>query len=93
MAKIIVFGNEKGGSGKSTTAIHVAISLCYQNKSVGIIDLDLRQRSMSRFLENRASFCEKQKSDLPNPNYYRIDASNKDSKAASNSAGAAGSPR
>ena len=85
MAKIIVFGNEKGGSGKSTTAIHVAISLCYQNKSVGIIDLDLRQRSMSRFLENRASFCEKQKSNLPNPTYYKIDESNKDSKTASNS--------
>ena len=85
MAKIIVFGNEKGGSGKSTTAIHVAISLCYQNKKVGIIDLDLRQRSMSRFLENRASFCEKQKSSLPNPTYYKIDESNKDSKAASNS--------
>ena len=85
MAKIIVFGNEKGGSGKSTTAIHVAISLCYQNKSVGIIDLDLRQRSMSRFLENRTEFCKKQKSHLPSPTYYRIDESNKDSKAESNS--------
>ena len=85
MAKIIVFGNEKGGSGKSTTAMHVVISLCYQNKSVGIIDLDLRQKSLSRFLENRASFCEKQKYDLPNPSYYKIDESNKDSKAASNS--------
>ena len=85
MAKIIVFGNEKGGSGKSTTAIHVAIALCYHDKSVGIIDLDLRQRSMTRFLENRADFCKKQMSDLPSPTYYRIDQSNKDSKAASNS--------
>ena len=85
MAKIIVFGNEKGGSGKSTTAIHVAIALCYQDKSVGIIDLDLRQRSMSRYLENRADFCEKQKPNLPSPTYYRIDQSNKDSKAESNS--------
>ena len=33
MAKIIVFGNEKGGSGKSTTAIHVAIALCYKDKN------------------------------------------------------------
>ncbi len=49
MAKIIVFGNEKGGSGKSTTAIHVAIALCYQNKNVGVIDLDIRQKSMFRF--------------------------------------------
>ena len=63
MAKIIVFGNEKGGSGKSTTAIHVAIALCYQRKKVGVIDIDIRQKSMSRFLENRADFIKKQKSD------------------------------
>ena len=85
MAKIIVFGNEKGGSGKSTTAIHVAISLCYQNKNVGVIDLDIRQKSMSRFLENRSHFCTKQQSDLPRPTFYKIDPSNKDSKAESNS--------
>ena len=76
MAKIIVFGNEKGGSGKSTTAIHVAIALCYQNKNVGIIDLDIRQKSMFRFLENRSDFCRKQKSDLPRPTFYKIDQSN-----------------
>ena len=85
MAKIIVFGNEKGGSGKSTTAIHVAIALCYQRKSVGIIDLDIRQRSMSRFLENRDDYTKKQKSDLPSPTYYKIDPSDKDSKTESNS--------
>ena len=85
MGKIVVFGNEKGGSGKSTTAIHVAISLCYQNKNVGIIDLDLRQKSMSRFLENRDDFCKKQKLKLPSPIFYGIDQSNKDSKAESNS--------
>ena len=84
MGKIIVFGNEKGGSGKSTTAIHVAISLCYLNKNVGVIDLDIRQRSMSRFLENRDAFCKKQSLNLPRPKFYRIDQSNKDSKAESN---------
>ena len=85
MAKIIVFGNEKGGSGKSTTAIHVSIALCYQRKEVGVIDLDIRQKSMSRFLENRADFIKKQKSDLPSPTYYKIDPSDKDSKTESNS--------
>ena len=84
MGKIIVFGNEKGGSGKSTTAIHVAISLCYLNNNVGVIDLDIRQKSMSRFLENRATFCRKQNLNLPCPKFYRIDQSNKDSKAESN---------
>ncbi len=85
MVKIIVFGNEKGGSGKSTTAIHVAIALCYKRRSVGIIDLDIRQKSMSRFLENRADFKKKQKSDLPSPIYYKIDPSDMDSKTESNS--------
>ena len=85
MAKIIVFGNEKGGSGKSTTAIHVDIALCYKDKNVGVIDLDVRQKSMSRFLENRADFCKKKKTDLPRPTYYKIYQSNKDSKAESNS--------
>ena len=83
MAKIIVLVMKKG-IWKITTTIHVAISLL-SNRSVGIIDLDLRQRSMSRFLENRSHFCEKQKSNLPSPTYYKIDESNKDSKAASNS--------
>ena len=84
MAKIIVFGNEKGGSGKSTTAIHVAIELCYQAKSVGIIDLDIRQKSISRFLENRVNFCKRQKCDLLLPSHYSIDHSDKDSKSESN---------
>ena len=52
MARIVVFGNEKGGSGKSTTAIHVLIALCYEEKRVGVLDLDLRQQSLFRFLEN-----------------------------------------
>ena len=40
---------------------------------------------MSRILENRADFCKKQKSDIPNPIYYKIEQSNKDSKAEANS--------
>ena len=86
MAKIIVFGNEKGGSGKSTTAIHVAIALCYQNKNVGIIDLDIRQKSMFRFLENRSDFCKKQNYNLPRPTFYKIDQSNKDEVANTDTA-------
>ena len=50
----IVFANEKGGTGKSTTAVHVAIALAYQGAKVAAIDLDSRQRTMHRYLENRA---------------------------------------
>lgn len=54
-AHVIVLGNEKGGSGKSTTAVHVAVALAHQGLRVGAIDLDGRQRSMARYLENRAA--------------------------------------
>ncbi len=50
----IVFANEKGGTGKSTTAVHVAIALAYQGAKVAAIDLDSRQRTLHRYLENRA---------------------------------------
>ena len=50
----IVFANEKGGTGKSTSAVHVAIALAYQGRKVAVIDLDPRQRTLHRYLENRA---------------------------------------
>jgi chromosome partitioning protein len=50
----IVFANEKGGTGKSTTAVHVAIALAHQGARVAAIDLDPRQRTLHRYLENRA---------------------------------------
>jgi chromosome partitioning protein len=49
----IVFANEKGGTGKSTTAVHVAIALAYMGAKVAAIDLDPRQRTFHRYLENR----------------------------------------
>jgi chromosome partitioning protein len=52
-AKVIVIGNEKGGTGKSTIAMHVAVALLRQGKSVGSIDLDARQATLSRYMENR----------------------------------------
>lgn len=53
MAHIIVLGNEKGGSGKSTTAMHIATALARMGFKVGALDLDLRQRSFHRYIENR----------------------------------------
>jgi chromosome partitioning protein len=51
--KIIVFGNEKGGSGKSTAAVQVAIGLLRRGHAVATLDLDARQGTLSRYLENR----------------------------------------
>jgi len=50
----IVFANEKGGTGKSTTAVHLAVALAYQGVKVAVIDLDPRQRTLFRYFENRA---------------------------------------
>ncbi|HZP18868.1 MAG TPA: division plane positioning ATPase MipZ [Bauldia sp.] len=51
---IIVLGNEKGGSGKSTTAMHIVVALLKAGRSVASIDTDGRQRSLTRYIENRA---------------------------------------
>ncbi len=50
---VIVFANEKGGTGKSTTAVHVAIALAARGARVAAFDLDHRQRTMGRYLDNR----------------------------------------
>ncbi|MBF0095416.1 MAG: AAA family ATPase [Alphaproteobacteria bacterium] len=52
-AYLIVVGNEKGGSGKTTTTMHVVIALLRMGFRVGTIDIDGRQKSLSRYMENR----------------------------------------
>jgi chromosome partitioning protein len=54
--RVIVVGNEKGGSGKSTTSMHLIGALLHAGQRVGSIDLDARQATLSRYLENRRSF-------------------------------------
>ena len=69
MAHIIVVGNEKGGSGKSTTSMHVATALCRMGHRVGALDLDLRQKSFARYIENRQAFLKRAGLELPSPDY------------------------
>ena len=61
----IVFANEKGGTGKSTTAVHVAVALAYRGARVAAIDLDPRQRTLYRYFENRAETERRRGIDLP----------------------------
>ena len=69
VAHIIVVGNEKGGSGKSTTCMHVATALVRMGHRVGALDLDLRQRSFGRYVENRLAYLRRTGLTLPSPNY------------------------
>lgn len=66
-AHLIVLGNEKGGSGKSTTAVHIAVALAHGGARVGVVDLDARQRTVARYLENRAAFAKKRDLALVQP--------------------------
>ncbi len=79
MARIITFGNEKGGSGKSTTSMHVFAALAHSGYSVGVIDLDLRQRSFFRYLENRQRTIEATGIALPMPKRITLSAAENDS--------------
>ncbi|VWX60579.1 division plane positioning ATPase MipZ [Sphingorhabdus sp. 109] len=72
----IVFANEKGGTGKSTTAVHVAVALAYQGHKVGIIDLDPRQRTSYRYLENRDATMQRLNIDIPRPFYEVFEEDN-----------------
>jgi len=66
-ASVIVVGNEKGGAGKSTIAIHLATALLHAGAKVAIIDLDLRQRSVGRFFTNRKAWLAANGAVLPEP--------------------------
>lgn len=65
----IVYANEKGGTGKSTTAVHTAIALAYQGAKVAALDLDPRQRTLHRYLENRAETERRRGITLPNARF------------------------
>ncbi|MGQ0566968.1 MAG: division plane positioning ATPase MipZ [Gemmobacter sp.] len=67
MAHIIVVGNEKGGSGKSTTCMHVATALARMGHRVGALDLDLRQKSFARYIENRRAYLSREGLRLATP--------------------------
>ncbi len=64
MGQIILVGNEKGGAGKSTVCVHLALHCLKKGKKTAIIDLDIRQKSFTRFWENRASWSRQKQIEL-----------------------------
>lgn len=74
-ARVVVFGNEKGGSGKTTAAMHVAVALARMERRVAVIDLDIRQRSFSRQLENRCAWAAKSGKTLAMPERLAVPVS------------------
>lgn len=74
-SQVIVFGNEKGGTGKSTTAMHVVISLLASGARIAVIDLDRRQQTLTRYLENRSSYARKHNLALRCPEVHTLPVS------------------
>ncbi len=66
---VVVCGNEKGGSGKSTMAMHLIVGLLRSGRSVGSLDLDVRQRTLSRYVDNRRARAETGGRVLPMPTH------------------------
>jgi chromosome partitioning protein len=71
-AHVIVLGNEKGGSGKSTTALHIAVALMKSGQRVATIDLDSRQKSFTHYVENRRDWGKRANIKLEVPSHYCI---------------------
>ncbi len=69
-AHVIVLGNEKGGSGKSTIALHLAVGLMQLGFRTTVADFDERQRSLFRYIENRRSHIAECAVPLPCPGIY-----------------------
>lgn len=75
MSVIILVGNEKGGAGKTTIAIHLTISLLYLGFKVANIDLDIRQSSLTKYLQNREAFTKNSKTKIPSPKLCKLEES------------------
>jgi chromosome partitioning protein len=71
-AHVVVLGNEKGGSGKSTTAMHVAVALLKAGQKVATIDLDCRQKSLTHYVENRRSWALRKRINLEIPTHHCV---------------------
>jgi chromosome partitioning protein len=58
-AHVIVVGNEKGGTGKSTLAMHLSVALMNFGQRVATIDLDSRQKTFTHYVENRRNWSKR----------------------------------
>ena len=80
-AHVIVLGNEKGGSGKSTTAFHLAIYLLYEGFNVATIDVDSRQQTLTQYVRNRRDWAQNHGLKVPQTTHYHLPVSKSDSVA------------
>ena len=75
-ARVIVVGNNKGGSGKSTVAMHIAIALIKAGQRVATIDLDNKQKTLTHYVENRRDWAREASLELGGPTHMCFETVN-----------------
>lgn len=78
-AHVIAVGNEKGGSGKSTTAFHLAIYLLYQGYKIASLDVDSRQQTLTHYVRNRRDWARLRGLPLPHTTHFHLPLARGDS--------------
>jgi chromosome partitioning protein len=68
-AHVIAVGNNKGGSGKSTIAMHIAVALLKCGQRVATIDLDNKQKTLTNYIDNRRGWSRQAGTDLAVPTH------------------------
>ena len=71
-AHVIVIGNEKGGTGKSTLAMHLTVALMNFGQRVATIDVDSRQKTFTHYVENRRSWAKRRGGGLKIPSHFCV---------------------
>lgn len=89
-AHVIVVGNQKGGAGKSTVAMHIIVALMRMGRRTGVLDLDVRQRSLTRYIENRSRWISVRGAKLPSPQILELHESRERSLDAAEAADQSG---
>lgn len=64
--------NEKGGAGKSTVAALLSTAMLYQGRRVAVMDVDLRQQTLSHFFANRRRWLPAANVSAPVPLEYML---------------------
>lgn len=78
---VIVLGNEKGGTGKSTLSMHLIMSLLQEGYKVGSVDVDARQGTLTRYIENREATQNAMSRELKMPQHKPIHKSSNPTQA------------
>jgi chromosome partitioning protein len=84
--RVIVVANEKGGSGKSTVAIHLAVALMRAGQNVATVDLDASQRSFTHYIDNRLAWSRQRGIQLPAPTHVCFDEESEDAEQGTKTA-------